>query len=415
MLARSTPMERPVTITATDKWTVVVKGNPGFLGELFKRTGESQYIKPPEVVAKYGDMRDWRNSVGTGAFMFVDYVPGSSATFVRNPNYWMKDPVGTGKGNQLPYLDGAKIFVIPDLSTQLAALRTGKIDQLRDVSWEQTEALLKTTPQLKTLRGFGSPNALYMRLDKPDQPWHDIRVRRAMNMAIDRQAIVKDYYRGNAEIIDWLIPYSEWMGVYISLEKMSPTARELYEYHPEKARQLLADAGYPNGFKMEVVLEQPSIDEASILKEHLSKIGVEINMAVKERTVFASISTGRTYKEAIYAGGPGRAPYGWQVFRPTDPANKSMIDDPIANKAIDDFAKYFMIDDATAYGKIMKEFYPYVYEQAWMVGFPMPHTYTLWWPWVKNYYGEWSVSSSSTWNFPIWIWVDQALKKSMGF
>jgi pyruvate/oxaloacetate carboxyltransferase len=68
--------------------------------------GKSPAPIDPEVVEKYGSGADWRNSVGTGPFMLTDLVASSSATLVRNPNYWDKDPVGPGKGNQLPYLDG---------------------------------------------------------------------------------------------------------------------------------------------------------------------------------------------------------------------------------------------------------------------------------------------------------------------
>ena len=87
-------------------------------------------VVPPEVMQKYGDMTNWKNSVGTGPFMLTDWIPGSEAVYVRNPNYWMKDPIGPGKGNQLPYLDGVSIVILPDASTQQAALRTAKIDQI---------------------------------------------------------------------------------------------------------------------------------------------------------------------------------------------------------------------------------------------------------------------------------------------
>jgi len=57
---------------------------------------------PPEVIQKYGGMNDWRVSVGTGPFMLTDFVSASSATFVKNPAFWEKDPMGPGKGNSLP-------------------------------------------------------------------------------------------------------------------------------------------------------------------------------------------------------------------------------------------------------------------------------------------------------------------------
>ena len=81
----------------------------------------------PEVIQKYGNQLNWRNSVGTGPFVLTDFVSGSQATLTRNSSYWDKDPVGPGKGNQLPYIDGIKMLVLPDPSTRLTAMRTGKM------------------------------------------------------------------------------------------------------------------------------------------------------------------------------------------------------------------------------------------------------------------------------------------------
>ena len=79
---------------------------------------------------------------------------GSSVTYTRNPNYWEKDPIGPGKGNQLPYLDGIRDLVIPDLSTRISALRTGKIDAMASVTAEDTQTLVTgsaAVPGLKSL------------------------------------------------------------------------------------------------------------------------------------------------------------------------------------------------------------------------------------------------------------------------
>ena len=107
-----------VTITAPlSEWVNLITLVPDFVN-----------IYPPEVISKYGNIQDWRNSVGTGPFVLTDFVSNSSATFVRNPNYWEKNPVGPGKGDQLPYVDGVKLLIIPDVATLLSAFRTGKVD-----------------------------------------------------------------------------------------------------------------------------------------------------------------------------------------------------------------------------------------------------------------------------------------------
>ena len=92
---------------------------------------------------KYGDMTNWKNSEGTGPFILKDYVAGSQVIMVRNPNYWMTDPIGSGKGNQLPYLDSVRCLILPDASTRQAAMRTSKIDVLSGQLWEDAGNLIR--------------------------------------------------------------------------------------------------------------------------------------------------------------------------------------------------------------------------------------------------------------------------------
>lgn len=105
------------TFTALDKYTVEIKmpasETPDGMSQWFDRN----HIIAPEVAEKYGNVNKWELQVGTGPFLLTDYVEGSSATFVRNPDYWMNDPVGTGKGSQLPYVDRVKLMMIVDVST----------------------------------------------------------------------------------------------------------------------------------------------------------------------------------------------------------------------------------------------------------------------------------------------------------
>jgi len=102
------PVLHDAVITKVGPWEVTVKLPLDALIVGISRLSGCLPIVPPEVVDKYGDMTDWRNSVGAGPFMLTQYVPGSMLEYKRNDNFWMKDPVGPGKGNQLPYLDGFK-------------------------------------------------------------------------------------------------------------------------------------------------------------------------------------------------------------------------------------------------------------------------------------------------------------------
>ena len=118
----------PESVTAPDKWTVVAKLPPGKTQPLLQALSMEMRIVAPEAIKEYGDQRDWRHVVGTGAFIITDEVPGASISFKKNPNYWQDDPVHPG--NRLPYIDELKWVTIKDLSTQIASLRTGKVDWL---------------------------------------------------------------------------------------------------------------------------------------------------------------------------------------------------------------------------------------------------------------------------------------------
>jgi peptide/nickel transport system substrate-binding protein len=416
-LTRMTLPERPTSVVATDKYTVVVKGNAGYIGSLFYWTGEMVGINAPEVVQKYEDLTNAWNTVGTGGFMINDYVQNSSLTVIKNPNYWEKDPYGLGKGNQLPYLDSVRYLVIPDPSTQLAAFRTGKIDLMRAVSLDDYQVLIKNNPALLSKKLIGDPNGLAYRVDNPAQPWYDLRVRQALQLGLDRQTIVKDYYQGQAEVLAFPVAPRQIfkkLGVYRDLNTLPADVQALFKYDPVKAKQLLADAGYPNGFSIQVILQQSQIDEASLLKSQLAKIGVTLNLSVQEVAVYTSISTGRTHKEGIFVTGLGNTPHAFHNFRPTDSGNPSYINDATVNKAIDNFSNYFMIDDSKAW-PIIGDLTPYVLQQSWYLQLPAAYTWTTWWPWVKNYNGEYSLGAGHFYSYPKYIWIDQNAKKAAGY
>ncbi|GAG28535.1 unnamed protein product, partial [marine sediment metagenome] len=238
--------------------------------------------------------------VGTGAFILTDYVSGSAATLERNPNYWRKHPLYPE--DTIPYIDSIKWLIIPDASTQISALRTGKIDRLT-VGWEDVPAVMKTTPELNwSERPPEGSLLIFMRTDKPELPFYDQRVRYALQLGLDNRAIVDDYYEGNAVLVNHPItPMPEFEGMYTPLEELPEAVRELYGYDPEKARQLLAEAGYPDGFTTSIITTTTFVDLLSIVKANWEKIGVTLNIEVKEVAIYTSIGFRRNHKE-MYMG-----------------------------------------------------------------------------------------------------------------
>jgi len=400
--------------TAVDKYTVVVKAKEEIqhTADVFANVADFCKVVPPEMVEMYGDMRDWRNSCGTGAFMLVDYVQGSAVTFERNPNYWGKDPLHPE--NTLPYLDGVKWLIIPDASTRISALRTAKIDSL-GVGWEDAEDLMRTNPELQWIEQFGEAVWLIkMRTDKPELPFNDKRIRQALHMAIDLQEMTDTVYGGNAEILAWPVaPVLGYMDAYTPLEELPESTRELFEYQPDKARQLLAEAGYPDGFSTEIACPASAADLLSVIKAYWEDIGVDLEIKVKEAAIWYSIIVTMRHKELAYAYMGTGLPYKFLCLKSGSAHNLSFVDDPYINERHAQIWEWETWQDQPKRAGLLKEMTLHALDQAYAIQLPSAYSYNMWQPWVKNYHGEFSLGYMNVSNFPIWLWLDQDLKEEM--
>ena len=407
------PEHRPTSITAPDKYTVVIKCPAGYVGNTLNWLGEMLLIMPPESVAAPGGSQLWENSCGTGPFMLEDYVRGSSATLIRNPNYHEKDPLHPE--NTLPYLDGIKWLIIPDASTRLSALRTGKIDRA-GLSWEEAAEMMETDPQLEYSKYLVSyTNNIFMRMDKPEKPWADIRVRHALAMAIDNQEIVDELYGGNGVILHYpALSHKEYQCMYTPLDELPESVRMQYEYHPDKARQLLAEAGYPDGFTVNMLTYSVYVDRLCVIKEYWADIGVEMELDVKEAGAFTGQAYQHRHEDMILIYMDNSSVVAQPSLRPGATMNMSIVDDPYCNEhLLAELDKNTMNWDKIC--EIAKKEFPYVLEQCWSIEFPTAYSYIAWWPWLKSYQGEISVGF---WNNPTYIrylWLDLELKEEMGF
>jgi len=405
----------------TAQWWVIEGGGYG-------------YMYPPELVETYGNLNDWHNTVGTGPWILEDWVPSTSVTFRRNPNYWGINPVGPGKGDQLPYADRVKRLIIADSSTAQAAVRTGKLD-FYSANYDGFEEMLRTAPEMEYLEylgdGFGNAHGVNFKLDDPTRPWARTedgkKVRQALMMAIDYETIIRDYFNGKAEMDTVLVNRNFEGAGYQPLSTMSDEVQELYSYNPEKARQLLSEAGYPDGFAAELLV--PSVptdiaDQASIIKDMWEDIGVTINLNPTEGSALIAMVTRSFAWDDMFFGtfaGGTVGSFGFSLYtyfgyyrgdnRPqfasrTDPNGEP---DPIIEAAFTRTQDNIYVNWPEAY-KAVEDIRPYLIENAFRVPFPQPYMYNMWWPWVKNTYGQGQVPY-----FLKYYWVDQALKTEMGY
>ena len=188
-----------VSATATDEWTVVVElAAPNAILQ-DQMLNNYFFVYPPEVIEEHGDYKDWKNAVGTGPFELTEYVDGSSATWEKNPDYWGYDE--KFPDNRLPYVDQARSLMMKEMSTRLAALRTGKIDMLsntgdaRIFSLDDVDSLQKSNPEIDLWPGYGWVESIFL-FNWALAPVSDPKVRQALQMAVDRDTIAESFYKG---------------------------------------------------------------------------------------------------------------------------------------------------------------------------------------------------------------------------
>jgi len=410
----NSPDTHLISAKALDKYTLELKVPAQVQGLHLVLDGEQIHMSAHEIVDVYGDMKDWENAIGTGPFMVTDYVVGSSMTFVRNPNYWRNDPIHPE--NQLPYLDGFKQLFITDASTRLAALRTGKLDVQGGISWEDANLLLE---QYQDLRYITTPADLmspWMRVDKPELPFSDVRVRQAMNLAVNQQEILDVYYDGNAYLVGHPYPPGKtWDPFYTPLEEMPEAVQELFTYNPEKAKQLLTEAGYPDGFSTKINCDPASADFMSLIKDYLLAVDIDMEIETIESTAFRSMGRARTHEEMIYKPAPASSfPWKMHTVREESFDCPSFFEHPFTRDIYNQVNTYYG-KDAAKVAELLKEAVPFELEQACAIWVPRPIVYTMWWPWLQNYRGEGTLGYDNQLCWTHYIWVDQDLKKSMGY
>jgi len=406
---------RTVTVTVpTDQWVNMITLFPDYTSIVAK-----------EVVEAYGGETDWRNSLGTGPFMLTDFVANSSVTYVKNPIYWETDPIGLGKGNQLPYLDGVKVLIIVDPSTRMAAFRSGAIDRLIAVNYNDAKPLLEDARLSEMERvkyTIDGMTGVFFRTDMAESPFSDKRVRQAMMLAIDQEKIRDDYWQGSGDILTWpLMPTLAYMDAYMPLEELPANVQALYGHDVAAARALLSDAGYPTGFECSVICWNTPvmIDILSMYKDMLADVDITMELNIVDYAVYTGITRARNYgpNEMVYTTDSGNGTYMKMIdFRGAGSYNPSRINEDYSVTEIEDayaeIISYAGTDEA-AMMRINRELMPWLLEQAYCIPNPRPANYTLWWPWLKNFYGAYACGYYNYSGTIKYAWMDRDLKYEM--
>lgn len=400
-------------VAAVDKYTVTFQFKE-FNSEWDYRFGWGYFsgILPKEVVN--AGANNWKNVNGTGPFVLTEFVQGNSSTYSRNSIYWDKERIGT-KEYRLPFVDKLIYRAIKDESTQYSAIRTGKVDILESIRWQAVDELKKSVPQLKWNRWLSfTGQALALRVDM--KPFDDIRVRRALNLAVNKQEIATSFYGGHAEVFAYP-QHPDYVGYFEPLGAMPDSIKELYSQNLAKARQLLADAGYPNGFTFKAQVNAANAEHMELLPliaSYLERIGVKMQIQPLEYAAYLSVMSSKTHAPGymMTTGYTNPTTTIRKNFVKGQTWNVSQWSDDTTEKLMDEA---FLERDEGKRQTLIKRVTRHMLEQAPYVWLPTPYVHTAWWPWVKNYGGE--LRAGAVRPGPIYarIWIDQDLKKRLGF
>ena len=371
------PVEK---IEAPDTRTVRIRLADAFAPFLHNLAEPWSAILPHEVEDRLGDFRAAEALVGCGPFMLERYEPGVKAVFARNPTY--HEP-------GLPHLDKVEWLFIKDRSTQLSLFRAGQVDiPYHDGRIPRTDvgSFRKSKPDYPLVYWDRlAVRSLAMRTDRP--PRNDVRVRRALSLALDRKTWVSRYLEGQGYEDPGPVPspMREWK---LPTRELGEGARYL-AHDPPLARKLLTDAGFPGGLRLRCT-NWPGhgpeyVEDLERLAFDLKQIGVELQIVNEEYEQYARGSFLGKFDEASWGPAPLVTEidgYLYDFFRGGPPGNRSHVADTRLDVLLEAQRRY---TSRSSRKKVIDDIQRHAAAHVYYVYTPCPKNVSSWTPRLKNY------------------------------
>ncbi len=255
-------------VKAIDEYTVQFILTEPFSPLLSILANHEGGILSPKAIEQFGKQLS-QNPVGTGPFKFQAWTAGQEIQLVKNEQYWGKQPK----------VDKVVYRVVPEDTTRVAMVQTGEAHIAEPVPVTEIERIQGSKDmELYRSSAFGTE---FIGFNFKSKPFDDIRVRQAINYAIESNVILQGVYNNVGSKANSLLG-PQVFGYHKDLKG--------YEYNVNKAKQLLAEAGYPNGFKTSLVTmdQKERVNLAEVVQSQLKGIGIELEVKVMEYGAFVS-------------------------------------------------------------------------------------------------------------------------------
>jgi peptide/nickel transport system substrate-binding protein len=337
-----------------------------------------------EAVEKFGDLKKPEAVIGTGPWMLDSYRPNVGVTYVRNPNYFLSG---------LPYIDKVEVNVDEDNASRMAAFIAGKYDigwenpgGINRTDWVQIKDTLKQRrPKLQSMEyASNQVSHIYMRTDKP--PFSDVRVRRAVSLAFNRQGIIDALYEG-VGVFNPAVPagLKEWA---LPVDQLGE-GTQYYKFDPARAKKLLAEAGYPNGFPATISYATYGstivVDTLQLLLKYLKDIGIDAKANQQEYGAYISTTFYGKYESMAFGPQtPFLDPDNF-LFGPHMPGelkNQSHVTDPVLGDLL---VRQRRTADVAKRREVLHEIQRHLAKQQYYVYAPSGVYIGVWDGALKNY------------------------------
>ena len=351
---------------------------------------------------------DWHYAAGTGPYILEDYSPDNYMTFVRNENYYDHDE--RYPDNRLPYLDRIKLQFISD-STQLQTqFIAGNIDVM---SWgnnllnkTEIELLEDTMNAGDYVKYVYDSGAYSIALKQTIEPFRDIRVRQAMQLAIPVQEIHEQYFGYTPDTISLCGMFSP----NTQFSSVDQWSQELYDsyhtYDPERAKELLAEAGYPDGFSFDFIMS-PSADADlfALVSNYLAQVGIQMNITVASSSVESAQVAHDPNTTSCYLSMAGATRFKllFNSFRSGQSGNTIHADDPYIDEMLDRFNTVQTLAEQEAVAKEVDEYFAEQHYVAFVEGADLVYSFVS--DRVGGYAGERLWKNWNTSQILARIWV----------